>query len=204
MDKFQTVESFAEFYEPYLKNYCFDGTVFSNIIEKQKINPDKDFIQKAIKELRKTITNIIVNSTAHQNPQEDPSIMQYVYGFVEYSKLHKNQVPEQAELKFPKYCRIGALFAQELVKKEKGFFYLKDEEFIVASDFHIKLSQEIEKVFKIKIKPTSIKPYVSDTFSGEDTNKNFYKCKNTHRKTIEFCEAHNIPITKTFRNILNN
>lgn len=210
MDKFQTVESFAEFYEPYLKNYCFDGTVFSNIIEKQKINPDKDFIQKAIKELRKTITNIIVNSTAHQNPQEDPSIMQYVYGFVEYSKLHKNQYPNifvgTDNNNFDKfnYPRIGAFFAQGFIKKEKGIFYFKDETFKVADRLHERISEEIKKVFGRDIKPGSIKLYVSDTLSGKNTDKNFYKNETIHLNTVKFCEAHNIPITEFFLNILND
>jgi len=118
--------------------------------------------------------------------------------------IHDQSSTLEYSKKFKKYCRIGALFAQGFIKEKRGVFYFKDETFRVASDFHERLCREIKEVFNIEIIPGSIKPYISDTFNGKDTNKNFHKNKNTHRKTIEFCEAHNIPITENFRDILNN
>jgi hypothetical protein len=123
-------------------------------------------------------------------------------GYLKYVKNRINKANKKSEL--PNYCFIGALFAQGFIKKDKGYFYYKDEKFRNASDLHKRISNEINKDFGIKIEATSIKPYVSDSLTGGYLPKNFYNKKTLHRNILKFCEKHDLLLTPEFKIITNN
>ncbi len=127
------------------------------------------------------------------------------------SRTKKNEHPHSFVYtdnnKFEKfeYCKIGALFAQGFIKKNGTNYYFKDEEFNTATELHERVSMEILDVFGgKKIKPSSIKPYISDTLSGTDSKKNFNKNRTIHDNVIKFCTSRNLNVTEEFRHVIKD
>lgn len=115
----------------------------------------------------------------------------------EISEQHK----QNNEPTFDKYCRVGALFAQDFIyrktiKNIPSYFY-KDQSFKSA----YKLSEYIKhEVLKTE---SSISQYINDVLNESNSRKNFFLHIDMMEQIIEYCNYYKLQISDSFMSKFN-
>ena len=118
----------------------------------------------------------------------------FVLKEIRNTKSVYSHIPKKKE--FPFYPKIGALFAQGLIKKVGFNYYYKNILFESTTQLAEYIKSDILKT------PNSVKQYVNDTIMETGT-KNIYGNLNMMRKTIIYCKDNEHIITEEFTSRYN-
>lgn len=147
-----------------LKSY---GALGYQTLQKQKLNPNKEFIQRAITELKNNLTNCLVNNNHISDKSKQPIYLRDIRLYLEYSNLLEQ--PQQAERQKPEPKETEL---SERIKKHFGFFNRncprKHKQILNDTDFEKLIEWTIwyfENDFKV--------PEISEPIKVVNTNKTF-------------------------------
>lgn len=196
------------FHESYNEIIQFDS-LFENSKEQQLVDWAMSIVYKRCDESLNKISSIYYDQ--YDNPQILSQYNCMQFGAQEgrfikawdiiltnpsiFEKAFSNLIDNKNEPHF--YCKIGALFAQGLITKEKGYYnYIykyNNEAFEDVSKLSKYIQKDILKTSK------SVRQYISDSLSPLNKGKhNIYNSKTMMRNIIEYCNNKNIKISLEF------
>lgn len=73
------------------------GALGYQILQKQKLNPDKEFIKKAIAELKNNLTNCLANNNHISDKSKQPNYLRDIRLYLEYSNILEQPKTEQEQ-----------------------------------------------------------------------------------------------------------